>query len=254
MIQNKRVRYAGCYSHGVINLQVHSVKVWEVYLQATKATTCSDSSCFFCFCLPFFLRFLPFHLCLLLPPGILCFFFFFLFVCFSLYWFPCFPFLYPFCRLSRFLLLPLLCSFSICLSVFFSFLLPCSLVQPEAKLLLGDEDDGEADSSKLLSSSVLPLFFLLSVVCFLCIFKSFSLPLFSLCSLHLSSRVLPLFSFLFSLSFSPHCFLFLLSPSSSLSRSFFCVSAPPLSFVLLSPSHGDGSSSGFYSPRKALWW
>ncbi|KAJ6930021.1 hypothetical protein NC652_013779 [Populus alba x Populus x berolinensis] len=46
-------------------------------------------------------------------------------------------------------------------------------------MLLGDEDDGEADRSKLLSSSVLPLFFLLSVFCFLCIYKSFSLPLFS---------------------------------------------------------------------------
>ena len=53
----------------------------------TKATTTLDlylhlficfssasygSSWFFCFCFPFFLRFLPFHLCLLLPPGILC--------------------------------------------------------------------------------------------------------------------------------------------------------------------------------------
>ena len=35
---------------------------------------------FFCFCLPFFLQFLPFRLCLLLPPGILCFFF-----CFCLF-------------------------------------------------------------------------------------------------------------------------------------------------------------------------
>jgi hypothetical protein len=35
-------------------------------------------------------------------------------------------------------------------------------VQLEAELALGDEDDGEADGSMLLSSSVLPLFFLLS--------------------------------------------------------------------------------------------
>jgi len=68
-------------------------------------------------------------------------------------------------------------------SLFFSFLLTCSLLQLEVKLVLGDEDDGEADRSKLLSSSVLPLFFLLFVFCFLCIFKSFFLPLFSLCSL-----------------------------------------------------------------------
>jgi len=49
-------------------------------------------------------------------------------------------------------------SLCVCLSLS---LLPCSLVQLEAKL--GDEDDGEADRSMLLSSSVLPLFFPLSV-------------------------------------------------------------------------------------------
>jgi hypothetical protein len=34
-------------------------------------------------------------------------------------------------------------------------------VQLEAELVLGDDDDGEANRSMLLSSSVLPLFFLL---------------------------------------------------------------------------------------------
>ena len=138
---------ASCYSHSVINLQVHSVKVWEVHLEA-KATTCSDSSCFFPFLFaslstgfPVFLSFLPSAVSLV---------------------FSSFPFSAPSRSASLF---------------FFSFLLPCSLVQLEAKLLLGDVDDGEADRSKLLSCSVLPLFFLLSVFCFLCIFKSFSLPL-----------------------------------------------------------------------------
>jgi len=62
-----------------------------------------------------------------------------------------------------------------------------SLVQLEAKLLLGDEDDGEADRSKL---SLLQFFLYSSLslfFCFLCIFKSFSLPLFSLCFLHFST-------------------------------------------------------------------
>ena len=44
------------------------------------------------------------------------------------------------------------------------------LVQLEAKLALGDEDDGEAGGSMLLPSSVLSLVFLLSVFCFLCFF------------------------------------------------------------------------------------
>ena len=70
---------------------VHYLQSWRSLLGSkTKATTTLDlylhlfvcfssgssgSSCFFCFCFPFFLRFLPFRLCLLLPPGILCFFF-----------------------------------------------------------------------------------------------------------------------------------------------------------------------------------
>ena len=45
-----------------------------------------------------------------------------------------------------------------------------------------------------------PLFFHLSVFCFLCIFKSFSLPLFSLCFLHFSTRV-PLFCSVSPLAF-----------------------------------------------------
>ena len=68
-------------------------KVGEVYLELWKQdegnTTALDlylhlfvcfssgsygSSWFFCFYFPFFLRFLPFRLCLLLLPGILCFF------------------------------------------------------------------------------------------------------------------------------------------------------------------------------------
>jgi len=62
-----------------------------------------------------------------------------------------------------------------------------SLVQLEAKLLLGDEDDGEADRSKL---SLLQFFLYSSLAlffCFLCIFKYFSLPLFSLCFHHFST-------------------------------------------------------------------
>ena len=94
-----------------------------------------------------------------------------------------FPLLYfPSCCL-RFPPFLLLLDLPLC----FFFLLPCSLVHLEAKLLLGDEDDGEADRSKLLSSSALPLFFLLSVFFFLCIFKSFFLPLFSLSPLSLLS-------------------------------------------------------------------
>jgi hypothetical protein len=75
-------------------------------------------------------------------------------------------------------------SLCVCLSLS---LLPCSLVQLEAKL--GDEDDGEADRSMLLSSSVLPLFFPLSVVfCFLCIFRVFCVPV--LCPLCVYSPAL----------------------------------------------------------------
>ena len=100
--------------------------------------------------------------------------------------------------------LPLFFSFSLLhprsLSLFLSFLslLPLfpavsllsssvSLVQLEVKLLLGDEDDGDVDRSKL---SLLQFFLYSSLslfFCFLCIFKSFSLPLFSLCFLHFST-------------------------------------------------------------------
>jgi len=81
-----------CYSHDVINLQVHSVCALSAKLE--KFTWKQDEGnnsfgplsspfClfffwflwFFLFFL-FFLQFLPFRLCLLLPPGILCFFLF----------------------------------------------------------------------------------------------------------------------------------------------------------------------------------
>jgi len=81
------------------------------------------------------------------------------------------------------------------LFVFF-FFFPCSLVQLEAKLLLGDEDDGEADRSKLFLLqfflySSLSLFFAFCV--FLNLFPSLCFPYaFSISPPPLSSAVLPL--------------------------------------------------------------
>jgi hypothetical protein len=77
-------------------------------------------------------------------------------------------------------------SLCVCLSLS---LLPCSLVQLEAKL--GDEDDGEADRSMLLSSSVLPLFFPLSVF----FFSFYVFFAFSVFRCYVLSAFTPLFSF-----------------------------------------------------------
>ena len=74
-------------------------------------------------------------------------------------------------------------------------------MQLEAKLALRDKDDGEVDGSMLLFSSVLSIFFLLSVLFFL---LSVFFRVFCIC---ISVRVLPVQSFLCS---------FVLFPSSSL--------------------------------------
>jgi hypothetical protein len=65
-------------------------------------------------------------------------------------------------------------------------------VQLEAKLALRDKDDGEVDGSMLLFSSVLSIFFLLSVLFFL---LSVFFRVFCIC---ISVRVLPVQSFLCS--------------------------------------------------------
>jgi len=125
-------------------------------------------------------------LCVRPPP----FLFFCLLLCFpfSLCFFS-FSVAFPFCFLP---------SSSRLLSVFFS----CSLVQLEAKLLLGDEEDGEADRSKLsllqfFLYSSLSLFFAFCV--FLNLFPSLCFPYaFSISP----PRVSPVFFFCCLLPFS----------------------------------------------------
>ena len=94
------------------------------------------------------------------------------------------------------------------------------LVQLEAELALRDDDDGEADGSMLLSSSVLPLFFLLfpssslyfspGVPCFWCSTWLLKMELWSYCLILETTKMVatlvvtlvycfPLFPFVFPL-------------------------------------------------------